>query len=112
MEDAHIASSIAHSKIVVLIVSEKTFGVIDVLDDKSSCEGPLASLLLQCELIVEIYGLRQERLKVLPICFGVEGVGSEGESVFGSRRRGPMSSKPTFRFREIYPGQGQDAAQR
>ena len=82
MEDVHIASSIAHSKIVILIVSEKTFGGIDALYDKSSCEGPLARLLLQCELIVEIYGLRQERLKVLPICFGVEGDGAGGGRVF------------------------------
>jgi hypothetical protein len=52
------------------------------LYDKSSCEGPLARLLLQCELIVEIYGLQQERLKVLPICFGVEGDGAGGGRVF------------------------------
>jgi len=82
MEDAHVASSIAHSKIVVLIVSEMTFRGIDSLGADSSCEAPLARLLLQCELIVEIYGLRQERLKVLPICFGVEGDGAGGGRVF------------------------------
>jgi hypothetical protein len=82
MEDAHIARSIAHSKIVVLIVSEKTFRGIDSLGADSSCEAPLARLLLQCELIVEVYGLRQERLKVLPICFGVEGDGAGGGRVF------------------------------
>jgi hypothetical protein len=72
MEDAHIANAIAHSTIVVLIVSEKTFAGVDELDAGSPCQGPLADFLLQCELIVEIYGRRQERMKVFPTFFGVE----------------------------------------
>ena len=47
-------------------------GAIDELG--ASCEGPLAHLLLQCELIVERYGLfpHAEGGAVLPIYCGVE----------------------------------------
>ena len=76
LEDEQITGAILHSRLVILIASEKTFqdmpGAIDELG--ASCEGPLAHLLLQCELIVERYGLfpHAEGGAVLPIYCGVE----------------------------------------
>jgi len=84
LEDEQITGAILHSRLLISIVSEKTFqdmpGAIDVLG--ASCEGPLAHLLLHCELILERYGLFPcaEGGAVFPIYCGVEKDGVFEES--------------------------------
>jgi len=75
MEEDQIARAIAHSRIVVLVVSDKTFQGVDGFVEGSPCEGALSRLLLQCELIVEMLGLDPTKFKVLPVC-GVESDGA------------------------------------
>ena len=76
LKDEQISGAILHSRLVILIVTEKTFqdipGAIDALGD--FCESPLAYLLMQCELIVERCGLfdHEKGGAVVPIYCGVE----------------------------------------
>ena len=78
MEEDQIARAIAHSRIVVLVVSDKTFQGVDGFVAGSPCEGAFSRLLLQCELIVEMHGLDPTKFKVLPVC-GVESNGATGK---------------------------------
>jgi len=76
LKDEQITGAILHSRMVILIVTEKTFqdmpGAIVALG--TFCESPLADLLMQCELIVERCGLfpHGEGGTVVPIYCGVE----------------------------------------
>jgi len=71
LKDDQITGAILHSRVVILIISEKTFQDMpeEIGELEASSEGPLAHLLLQCELIVERYGLfpQKEGGAVLPM---------------------------------------------
>ena len=68
-----IARAVCNSSIVILIISERTFAGINTLQVQylpSTQKAELASLLLQMEMILEIYEHRKKSVNVLPVYFG------------------------------------------
>jgi len=84
LKNEQISGAILHSRVVILIVSEKTFKDIPCAIDEleASGEGPLSHLLL----MVERYGLfpQKEGGAVLPIYCGVEKDGNFKKSQPGT----------------------------